>query len=83
MDYLIILPRQETVFELARRGAKVIIGCRDVRKSQKVAETARTMIEAEVVVEHLDLADNESVRQFAEKCLKEERIDLLINNGKK
>ena len=78
-----ILTRQETVFELARRGAKVIIGCRDVGKSQKVAETARTMIEAEVVVEHLDLADNESVRQFAEKCLKEERIDLLINNGKK
>ena len=39
------------------------------------------MIDAEVVVEHLDLADNESVRKFAEKCLAEERIDLLINNA--
>ena len=48
-----------------------------------MAETARTVIEAEVVVEHLDLADNDSVRKFAEKCLKEERVDLLINNGKK
>ena len=83
MNYSIILTRQETVFELARRGAKVIIGSRDVEKSQKVAETARTVIEAEVVVEHLDLADNDSVRKFAEKCLKEERVDLLINNGKK
>ena len=32
-------------------------------------------------MEHLDLADNESVRKFAEKCLEEERIDLLINNA--
>ena len=69
------------MFELGRRGAKVIIGCRDVEKSQKVAETARTVIDAEVVVEHLDLADNESVRKFAEKCLEEERIDILVNNA--
>ena len=52
-----------------------------MEKSQKVAETARTIMEAEVVVEHLDLADNESVRKFGEKCLEEERIDLLINNA--
>ena len=83
LNYSIILnyTPQETVLELARRGAKVIIGCRDVEKSQKVAETARTIIEAEVIVVHLDLADNDSVRKFAEKCLEEERIDLLINNA--
>ena len=69
------------MFELGRRGAKVIIGCRDVEKSRKVAETARTVLDAEVVVEHLDLADNESVRKFAEKCLEEERIDILVNNA--
>ena len=52
-----------------------------MEKSQKVAETARTIMEAEVVVEYLDLADNESVRKFGEKCLLEERIDLLVNNA--
>ena len=57
------------------------MSCRDLEKSQKVAETARIIIDAEVVVEHLDLADIESVRKFAEKCLEEERIDLLINNA--
>ena len=36
---------------------------------------------AEVVVWPLDLADLDSVRQFAEKCLGEATIDLLVNNA--
>ena len=36
---------------------------------------------AEVVVWPLDLADLDSVRKFAEKCLAEARIDLLVNNA--
>ena len=52
-----------------------------MEKSQKVAEIARKMIDADVVAEHLDLADTDSVRKFAGRCLEEERIDLLINNA--
>ena len=72
---------KETVIELARRGAKVIIGCRDVKKAEEVAVGVRVTTGAEVDCCHLDLADFDSVRKFADKCLQEYRIDLLVNNA--
>ena len=72
---------KETVLELVRRGARVIIGCRDVEKGRAVADRARTVLGGEVEVVALDLADLHSVRRFGEKCLEEGRVDLLVNNA--
>ena len=72
-----------TARELARRGARVVMGCRDAAKG----EAARTQIAAEVpgadiAVEPLDLADLASVADFARRQLaREARLDLLINNA--
>ncbi|KAJ4431260.1 hypothetical protein ANN_19857 [Periplaneta americana] len=74
---------KETARDLARRGAKVILACRDLKK----AEEARDEIIAStgninVKVQHLDLSSLSSVRQFAEHINKTElRLDVLINNA--
>ncbi len=73
----------ETARALARKGAKVILACRDVSK----AATAVARIQAEkptgsVEAQALDLSDLESVRSFAESFAKQNsRLDLLINNA--
>ena len=56
---------KETVLELVRRGARVITGCRDLAKAQAVITEVRDKYGADLVVEHLDLADLESVKKFA------------------
>ncbi|XP_059208507.1 dehydrogenase/reductase SDR family member 13-like [Centropristis striata] len=72
-----------TVLQLARRGARVILACRNRDK----AETAITHVQEEtgstdVIYMPLDLASLKSVRCFAEMFLKTEtRLDLLINNA--
>ena len=77
---------KETALDLAKRGARVILACRDIKKAQEAAEEIRKLSgNGNIVVEKLDLASLESVRSFAEKINKqEERINILINNaGKK
>ena len=56
---------KETVLEMVRRGARVITGCRDLNKAQAVVTEVRDKYGADLVVEHLDLADLESVKKFA------------------
>ncbi|XP_066044365.1 retinol dehydrogenase 12-like isoform X2 [Chamaea fasciata] len=74
---------KETARDLAQRGARVIIACRDIAK----AEAAATEIRAEtgnqqVIVKKLDLADTKSIREFAENFLAEEKeLHVLINNA--
>uniref|UniRef100_A0A667Y510 Dehydrogenase/reductase 13 n=1 Tax=Myripristis murdjan TaxID=586833 RepID=A0A667Y510_9TELE len=69
--------------DLARRGARVILACRD----QQRAEAARQDIvketgSSQVLLMQLDLGNLQSVRSFAENFLKSEsRLDLLINNA--
>jgi NAD(P)-dependent dehydrogenase (short-subunit alcohol dehydrogenase family) len=69
--------------ELARKGATVILACRDVAK----AEAARSRIFAEVPtaqleIAQLDLASLASVRAAAQSFLSTgRRLDLLINNA--
>ena len=58
---------RETVLQLARRGARVITGCRDLGKAEAVVREARDKYGADLVVEHLDLADLESVKRFADR----------------
>ena len=56
---------RETVLELARRGARGITGCKDLAKARAVVTEVRDKYGADLVVEHLDLADLETVKKFA------------------
>jgi NAD(P)-dependent dehydrogenase (short-subunit alcohol dehydrogenase family) len=72
-----------TARELARKGAAVVLACRNLEKG----ESARTEVEAhapgaQLVLEELDLASLDSVREFAERFRAgHQGLDLLINNA--
>ncbi|KAI4826028.1 hypothetical protein KUCAC02_021685 [Chaenocephalus aceratus] len=74
---------KETAVDLARRGARVILACRDMDRANKAAaEVMKRSGNDQVVVRKLDLASLESVRQLAKDVLdNEERLDVLINNA--
>lgn len=73
----------ETAKDLADRGAKVIIACRNEGRGTKARDQ---IIEAtdnkDVHYRNLDLASLTSVRKFASEIINtEKRIDILINNA--
>ncbi|CAJ1082345.1 retinol dehydrogenase 12 [Xyrichtys novacula] len=74
---------KETARDLARRGARIIMACRDLER----AEEARTDIledtgNENLVIRKLDLSDTKSIRAFADHINKEERqVNILINNA--
>ena len=72
-----------TVMELSRRGAHVILACRDVSKGQAaVREIKSTVPHADIVCMELDLASLSSVRRFADQILQNEsRVHILVNNA--
>ncbi|TSK31392.1 Retinol dehydrogenase 12 [Bagarius yarrelli] len=74
---------RETAQDMAKRGARVVMACRDLLKAEKAAEEIRcTTGNGNVVVRHLDLASLISVRQFAQEYIStEDRLDILINNA--
>ncbi|MEU1432262.1 oxidoreductase [Nocardia sp. NPDC005746] len=65
---------EQTTKVLAGKGATVIMACRNAAKAQQVADR----IDGDVRVASLDLANLDSVRQFAEST---GDIDVLINNA--
>lgn len=73
----------ETAKDLAQRGAKVILACRNLARGA----SARDKIIASsnnnnVHLLHLDLASLASVRRFVDSIVQnEERLDILINNA--
>lgn len=73
----------ETAKDLASRGARVIIACRNVKR----AEFAREEIvkfsgNNDVHCRQLDLSSLRSVREFCKEIMKtEKRLDVLINNA--
>ncbi|MFI8995068.1 oxidoreductase [Streptomyces sp. NPDC053542] len=70
-----------TARELARRGAKVILACRDKDRGAAAAAQLHSEVPAsDVEMRTLDLADLASVRGFAAD-LAPARLDLLINNA--
>ncbi|GAA3065172.1 NAD(P)-dependent dehydrogenase (short-subunit alcohol dehydrogenase family) [Streptomyces olivoverticillatus] len=70
-----------TARELARRGARVVLGCRDATRGKAAEELMRAQAPgADVRFAQLDLADLASVRAFAE-ALPEDRVDVLVNNA--
>ncbi|XP_070835943.1 dehydrogenase/reductase SDR family member 13-like [Chaetodon trifascialis] len=72
-----------TAMDLARRGARVIMACRDRRRAEAaIQEIVQETGNGQVIFMQLDLASLQSVRSFAEDFLRSEsRLDLLINNA--
>lgn len=74
---------KETAVALAMRGARVIIGCRDVDKARKAVKDIKARSHnVNVLYMELDLANMRSIREFCTSFLqKEKRLDILINNA--
>jgi NAD(P)-dependent dehydrogenase (short-subunit alcohol dehydrogenase family) len=72
-----------TALELARRGARVVLACRDADRGKAALGRLREEIPgAEIELELLDLADLASVRAAAERfSASREKLDLLVNNA--
>ena len=76
----------EAALDFAKRGAHVILACRDMKRAQDAAdkiisESKNTKVEIEI----LDCASFKSVREFCDRINKRlNRLDILVNNaGKK
>ncbi|XP_038549626.1 retinol dehydrogenase 12 [Micropterus salmoides] len=74
---------KETAKDLASRGARVILACRDMAKGEQAAcDIMREVKGAKVVARQLDLADTKSICQFAENIYNTEKaLHCLINNA--
>lgn len=73
----------EIVKELCRRGARVIMACRDIKKTEKIIELIKQeQPKANVCVRYLDLLSFDNIRRFV-KLLEQDykKIDILINNA--
>ena len=71
-----------TALDLSRRGAKVVMLCRDISKATIAAEEIKAETEGEVLVEKMDLSSLKSISECVgrlEKSLK--KVDILINNA--
>lgn len=73
----------ETALALVRKGATVVLACRDVAKAD--AAVAKIMAEkprGSASSQALDLSDLDSVNAFAKRFVAEhQRLDLLVNNA--
>jgi len=74
---------KETVRELARRGARVILACRNLEQANKVRDSIVDETKNNnVIVRKLDLSSLSSVRAFAEEINRtERRLDVLVHNA--
>ncbi len=73
----------EATRAFARKGAHVVMACRDVGRGESAKATVREDAPAaSLTVRELDLADLDSVRTFAEAVADEERaLHVLCNNA--
>ncbi|XP_042366235.1 retinol dehydrogenase 12, like [Plectropomus leopardus] len=74
---------KETAIDLAKRGAKIIMACRDMERAQAAAkEVIENSGNENVICMKLDLADSKSIREFAEAINRDEpKLNILINNA--
>ncbi|XP_070576871.1 retinol dehydrogenase 13-like isoform X2 [Ptychodera flava] len=74
---------KETALELARRGGRIVLACRDLEKGKAAAEEIiENTKNPNVKVFQLDLASLESIKSFVTKFTTEEKkLHILINNA--
>lgn len=74
---------KETALDMAQRGARVILACRDMTRARIAADEIRQRSgNGNVVVKKLDLASLQSVRDLAKDIQENEaHLDILINNA--
>ncbi|KAL5007920.1 hypothetical protein ScPMuIL_013501 [Solemya velum] len=72
-----------TATELARRGGRIIMACRDIEKCEQArAEIVLETANRNVVCKRLDLASIASIRAFSKNINeKESHLECLINNA--
>ncbi|KAL3668619.1 hypothetical protein V7S43_005921 [Phytophthora oleae] len=74
-----------TALELARKGAHVVLACRNADRAQKAMDDIKAELEPETTAVEfmlLDLSNLISIRDFADTFqAKFSRLDLLVNNG--
>lgn len=75
----------ETTRALVKRGAKVILACRNLEKANEAIKKIREETQnGEMIAIELDLADFDSIRKFVDVIKKEyPKFDCLINNAGK
>ena len=73
----------EAAKEFTRKGAQTILACRNMEKAQAALNQIQAeMPDTQAEIMQLDLANLESVRQFAEQFkAKYKRLDVLLNNA--
>ncbi|KAL4719943.1 hypothetical protein ACJJTC_005770 [Scirpophaga incertulas] len=74
---------RETANDLAKRGAKVFMACRDMKKCEEARrDIVSTTRNKYVYCRPCDLASLDSVRQFVERFKSEEpHVDVLVANA--
>ena len=74
---------KETAIDLAKRGGKIYIACRDQTRGEEALTEIRAASKSEnVFILHLDLASLDSVREFSRKFHElESKLHILINNA--
>lgn len=74
---------KETARDLAKRGARVIMACRNMETAAKARdEIVKESGNENVFLKKLDLSSQASVREFAADVLKtESKLDVLIHNA--
>lgn len=74
---------KETARELAKRGARVIMACRNIDAAEEIKnEIIEATKNENVVVKKLDLSSFASIREFAEDINKnEQHLEVLIHNA--
>nr|XP_014101274.2 retinol dehydrogenase 14 [Bactrocera oleae] len=74
---------KETARDLAKRGARIIMACRNLETANAVKEEiTKETGNSKLIVKKLDLGSQKSVREFAADIVKNEpKIDVLIHNA--
>lgn len=72
-----------TALDFAKRGARVILACRNLEKGERARKLIIEETDNEnVVLKRMDLSSLKSVQNFANDINKnEERLDILVNNA--